>query len=60
MWHITINAGERSLLYAAETFEQFEALLRLFEKLGNEENEAWRDFQLLLWPIFRLTQTCER
>lgn len=41
MWHITINAGERSLLYAAETFEQFEALLRLFEKLDNEENEAW-------------------
>lgn len=43
MWHFPINVGERSLLYAAETFEQFEGLLRLFEGLDNEENDAWWD-----------------
>jgi hypothetical protein len=43
MWHIPLNAsaGVRSLLYAAETVEQFEELLRFFEKLDNEENAAW-------------------
>lgn len=43
MWHIPINAGERSLLYAAETFDQFETLLRFFERLDNEENDTWWD-----------------
>jgi hypothetical protein len=43
MWHIPLNTGERSLLYAAETFEQFETLLRFFERLDNEENDAWWD-----------------
>lgn len=43
MWHIPINSGKRSLLYAAETFEQFEGLLQLFEKLDNEENDVWWD-----------------
>lgn len=41
MWHIPINATEHSLLYATETFEQFEGLLQFFEKLDNEENDAW-------------------
>ncbi len=43
MWHIPINAGERSLLYATETFEQFEGLLQLFENPDNEENDDWWD-----------------
>ncbi len=43
MWHIPINADGRSLLYAAETFKQFEGLLQLFEKLDNEENDTWWD-----------------
>lgn len=43
MWHIPINAGECSLLYAAESFDQFEGLLQLFEKLYNEENDDWWD-----------------
>ncbi len=43
MWHTPINVGERPLLYAAETFEQFEGLLQLFEKQDNEENDAWWD-----------------
>lgn len=37
------NAEEYSLLYAAETFEQFEGLLQFFEKLDNEENDTWWD-----------------
>lgn len=41
MWHIPINATERTLLYAAETFEQFESLLQFFNNLDNEENGAW-------------------
>lgn len=41
MWHIPINATEHSLLYATETFDQFEGLLQFFEKLDNEENDAW-------------------
>ena len=43
MWHIPINAAERSLLYAAETFEQFEGLLQFFAKLDNEEIDTWWD-----------------
>lgn len=43
MWHIPIKAGERSLLYAAETVEQFEGLRQLFERLDNDENDAWWD-----------------
>jgi|GEM_PF-2240272 len=43
MWYITKNADERTLLYAAETFEQFEWLLQLFEQLENEENDTWWD-----------------
>jgi len=43
MWHIPINAYGRSLLYAAETFEHFEGLLRLFERLDYEEYDAWWD-----------------
>jgi hypothetical protein len=34
------NANEYSLLYAAETFEQFEELLQFFEKLDNEGNDT--------------------
>lgn len=41
MWHIPINATERTLLYAAETLEQFETLLQFFERLGNGENDTW-------------------
>ncbi len=41
MWHIPINATEHLLLYATETFEQFEELLQFFENLSNEENDAW-------------------
>lgn len=41
MWHIPINATERTLLYAAETFEQFEGLLQLFERLDDGENDDW-------------------
>lgn len=40
MWHIPINATERSLLHAAETFGQFEDLLQFFERLDNEEDEV--------------------
>jgi hypothetical protein len=41
MWHIPINASERSLLYADETFEQFENLLNFFNSLENEDNFDW-------------------
>ena len=41
MWHIPINATERSLLYAADTFEEFVSLLQFFNKLDTEENGAW-------------------
>ncbi len=41
MRHISISVTERSLLYAAETFEQFEGLLQFFEKLDDEENFDW-------------------
>ena len=41
MWHIPINATERTLLYAAETFEQVESLLQFFERLDNGGNDAW-------------------
>jgi len=42
MWHMPINAPMRSLLYAAETFEQFENLLQFFYKLNDESvNDAW-------------------
>ena len=41
MRHIPISVTERSLLYAAETFEQFERLLQFFEKLDDEENFDW-------------------
>lgn len=41
MWHIPNNAIEHTLLYAAETFEQFEALLQFFNRLDNEENFDW-------------------
>jgi hypothetical protein len=40
MWHVPINATERSLLYASETFEQFEQLLQFFERLDNEGSAA--------------------
>ena len=43
MWHIHKNAGERSLLYTTETFEQFEGLLQFFEKLDNEDDDTWWD-----------------
>lgn len=39
--HIAINAAERSLLYAAETLEQFGSLLQCFDNLDKEENDAW-------------------
>ncbi|MPM87474.1 hypothetical protein SDC9_134570 [bioreactor metagenome] len=42
MWHIPLRTVNRSVLYAVETFEQFEGLLQLFENLDNDENdERW-------------------
>ena len=37
------NVGERTLLYVAETFEQLEGLIQLFERMDNEENDIWWD-----------------
>ncbi|MDR0652631.1 MAG: hypothetical protein LBG12_04920 [Synergistaceae bacterium] len=41
MWHIPLRASERTLLKVAETFGQFESLLRFFSKLDCEDNDAW-------------------
>lgn len=42
MWHIPLRAVNRTVLYAVETFEQFEGLLQLSENLDNDENdERW-------------------
>jgi hypothetical protein len=41
MWHIPLWTGERTLLRAAETFEQFECLLQFFSRLDGEDNDAW-------------------
>lgn len=43
MWHIPLSLGERKLLYGADTFDQFEDLLRLVDSLENEENEEYWD-----------------
>jgi hypothetical protein len=41
MWHIPNNATERTLLYTAKNFPQFETLLQFFNNLDNGENDAW-------------------
>ncbi len=41
MWHIPINATEVHCYMPQRHLEQFEALLQFFERLDNEENDAW-------------------
>ena len=43
MRHIPVSMSMRSLLYAAETLEQFEGLFQFIETLDNEENNTWRE-----------------
>jgi hypothetical protein len=41
MWHIPISATERTLLYVAETFEQFAILLIFFDAPDNQDSFDW-------------------